>query len=124
MWVKEYEMQFVLVIYHGTFPLPGSAADKALSKAEQQGIYAEYAELNKETGITVRLPPIAPKKATTVQVREGLVQVKDGPHLAEGIGGAFVFEAENIEAAIGLAARIPQARLGGAVEIRPVEKYF
>jgi hypothetical protein len=124
MWVKEYEMQFVLVIYHGTFPLPGSAADKAPSKAEQQGIYAEYAELNKEPGITVRLPPVAPKKATTVQVRDGIVQVKDGPHLAEGIGGAFVFEAENIEAAIGLAARIPQARLGGAVEIRPVEKYF
>jgi hypothetical protein len=122
--MKEDDMQFVLLIYHGTFPLPGSAGSKALSDAEQKAIYAEYAELNKEAGITLRLPPIAPNKATTVQVREGKVQVKDGPHLAEGVGGAFVFEAENIEAAIALAARIPQARLGGAVEIRPVEKYF
>lgn len=117
-------MQFVLLIYHGTYPLPGSAGWKALSHAEQKALYAEYAELNKEAGITLRLPPIAPDKATTVQVREGKVQVENGTHLAEGVGGAFVFEAENIEAAIALAARIPQARLGGAVEVRPVEKYF
>lgn len=117
-------MQFVLVIYHGTSPLPGSAGWKALSEAEHKALYAEYAELNKEAGITLRLPPIAPDKATTVQVREGKVQVENGTHLAEGVGGAFVFEAENIEAALALAARIPQARLGGAVEVRPVEKYF
>lgn len=117
-------MQFVLVIYHGTYPLPGSAGWKALSEAEQKGLYAEYAAVNKEAGITLRLPPIAPDKATTVRVREGKVQVENKTHLAEGVGGAIVFEAENIEAAIALAARIPQARLGGAVEVRPVEKYF
>jgi len=117
-------MQFVLVIYHGTSPLPGSAGWKALPEAGRKAIYAQYAELNKETGITLRLPPIAPGKATTVQVRDGRAQVKNGPHLAEGVGGAFVLEAENIEAAIALGARIPQARLGGAVEIRPVESYF
>lgn len=117
-------MQFTMIVYHGTFPLPGSAAFKALSKAEQQALYADYAELNKTAGITLRLPPIAPRKATTVQVHDGEVQVKNQPHLSEGIGGAFVFEAEDIKEAIALAARIPQARLGGAVEIRPVEQYF
>ena len=117
-------MQFVLVIYHRTSPLPGSAGWKALSDQEQKTIYAEYAELNKETGITLRLPPIAPSKATTVQVQAGKVQVKEEPHLAESLGGAFVVETENIDSAIAMAARIPQARLGGAVEIRPVEKYF
>lgn len=117
-------MQFVLVIYHGTTPLPGSAGWKALPEAQHKALYAEYAELNKAAGVTPGLPPIAPAKATTVQVRDGKVQIKDGPYLAEGIGGAFLFDAENIEAAIAIAARIPQARLGGAVEIRPVEKYF
>jgi len=40
-------------------------------------------------------------------------------------GGEFsVYEAESMEAAIALAARIPAARLGGAVEIRPVETYW
>jgi hypothetical protein len=117
-------MQFVLVIYHGTYPLPGSEAWNAMPEAEQQAIYAQYGELNKTPGITLRLPPIAPGKATTVQVRDGKVQVKNEPHLAEGIAGAFVFDAENLEEAISLAARVPQARLGGAVEIRPVEQYF
>lgn len=117
-------MQFVLIIYHGNFPLPGTAASEALPKAEQAAIYADYAELNKNAGITMRLPPISPGKASTVQVRDGAVAVHDGPHLAEGIGGAFVFEAEDMEDAVNLAARIPQARRGGAVEIRPVEQYF
>ena len=117
-------MQFVLIIYHGTSPLPGSAGWKALADAEQKAVYAAYAEINQHPGITMRLPAIAPGKATTVQVREGKVRVQDGPHLAEGVGGAFVLEAESAEEAIALAARIPQARLGGAVEIRPVEKYY
>ena len=117
-------MQFVLIIYHGTSPLPGTAAWRALPDAEQRAIYSEYAELNQAAGIRLRLPPIAPGKATTVQVRDGTAQIKDAPHLAEGIGGAFAFEAESVVAAIALAARIPQARLGGAVEIRPVEQYF
>jgi hypothetical protein len=122
--MKEDDMQFVLIIYHGTFPLPTTAGWEALSEAERRAIYAEYAELNNTAGWTPAFPPIAPDKATTVQVRDGNVQVKDGPHLAEGIGGAVVFDAEDMEAAIAVAARIPQARLGGAVEIRPVEQYF
>lgn len=117
-------MQFVLIIYHGTSPLPGSDGWKALTEAEQKRMYADYAEINQHPGVTLRLPPLAPAKVTTVQVRGGRVESKAAPYLGESIGGAFVFEAENIEAAIGLAARVPQARMGGAVEIRPVEKYF
>jgi hypothetical protein len=117
-------MQFVLVIYHGTFPLPGSGAWNALPEGEKKAIYAEYADLNHNPGITTQLPPIAPGKATTVQVEGGEVAVTDGPHLAEGIAGALAVDAADLDAAIALAARIPQARLGGAVEIRPVERYF
>jgi hypothetical protein len=117
-------MQYVLLIYHGTSPLPGTAAFNALTEEQQVGIYADYAEVNKTEGIGLRLPPLAPSKATTVQVQDGRVRVEDGPHLAEGVGGAFVFDADNLDAAVALAARIPQARLGGAVEIRPVEQYF
>jgi hypothetical protein len=121
---QEDDMRFVLITYHGTSPLPGSEAWKSLPAEEHRTIYAEYAELNKEPGISLRLPPIAPRKATTVQVRDGKLQVSNEPHLGEGIGGAFVLDAEDLDAAIALAARIPQSRLGGAVEIRPVEQYF
>ena len=117
-------MEFVVIVYHGSSPLPGSPAWKSLPSSEQKAIYADYAELNKDPRVTLRLPPISPSKATTVQVRDGNVQVTDGTHLPEGVGGALVIDAENLEAAAAFAARFPQARLGGAVEIRPVEKYF
>lgn len=117
-------MQFVLMVYQGTTPLPGSDRWQALSEAEQKAIYAAYAELNKTKGLAPGLPLGQPPAARTVQVRDGKTQVKNGTYLAEGAGGYFVFEAENMEAAIALAARIPAARLGGAVEIRPAEKYW
>jgi hypothetical protein len=119
MLVKEDDMQFVLLIYQGTTPLPGSDRWKALSEAEQQAIYAEYAEFNKTPGITIGLPLGLPSAAQTVQVRDGKAHVKNVTYLAEGVAGY-----ESAEAAIALAARIPAARLGGTVEIRPVEKYW
>ena len=117
-------MQFVLIIYHGTSPLPGSPTWDALPEAERKAIYQQYADLNQDERVTFRLPPLSPTQAKTVQVRDGRPMIKDGPHLTESLGGAFVLDAETLEAALELASRIPQARLGGAVEVRPVEKYF
>jgi hypothetical protein len=117
-------MQFVLMIYQGTTPLPGSDRWQALSEAEQKVIYADYAELNKTKGVVPGLPMGLADAARTVQVRDGKTQVTKGTYLAEGAGGFFVYEAESMDAAIALAARIPAARLGGAVEIRPAEKYW
>jgi hypothetical protein len=117
-------MKFVLLVYQGTTPLPGSERWNALSPAEQKQIYADYAELNRTEGISAGLPLGLPDQARTVQVRDGQTHVKNGPHLTEGVGGFSVFEARSIEDAIALAARIPAARLGGAVEIRPAEKYW
>ena len=116
--------KFVLLIYQGSTPLPGSDAWKGLSEAEQKAVYEDYARIGKTAGVTPGLPLGLPAAARTVQLRNGGPQVKNGPHLAEGVGGYFVFEAENMEAAIALAARIPAARLGGAVEVRPAEQYW
>jgi hypothetical protein len=118
------DMQFVLLIYQGTTPLPGTERWKALSEAEQKTIYADYAKLNKTAGITAGLPLGLPAAARTVRVVDGQPQITSGPYLAECVGGYAVFEAENIDAAIELAARIPAARLGGAVEVRPAEIYW
>ena len=118
-------MKFVLMVYHGPNPtLPGSDRWRALPEAEQKAIYADYAELNKVEGMTGGLPLGLPQAAKTVQVRDGKTHVTNGTYLAEGAGGYSVYEAESMEAAIAMAARIPAARLGGAVEIRPAEKYF
>ncbi len=117
-------MKYVLMIYQGSTPLPGSDRWQALSQAEQKAIYADYADLNKTEGMTAGLPLGLPDAARTVQVRDGKTCVKNGTYLAEGVGGFAVYEADSIEAAIALAARVPAARLGGAVEIRPAEKYW
>ena len=117
-------MKFVLLIYQGTTPLPGSDKWNALSQDEQKAIYKDYADFNKTVGLEAGLPLGLPNAAKTVQVRDGKVEIKDGLYLSEGVGGYCVFEAENLQAAIDLAARIPAAKLGGAIEIRPVEKYW
>lgn len=118
-------MKFVLLIYHGPNPaLPGSERWSALPPSEQKAIYAQYAELNKTAGNAPGLPLGLPDAAKTVQVLNGKTQVKDGTYLPEGVAGYSVFEAENVESAIQLAARFPAARLGGAIEIRPAEKYW
>ena len=118
-------MQFILLIYQGPTPtLPGSDRWKALPESEQKSIYADYAALNQTDGITPGLPLGLPDSARTLQVLSGKNHVKNGPYLAESVGGYYVLEAESIEAAFESAARIPAARLGGAVEIRPTEKYW
>jgi hypothetical protein len=121
---QEAKMKFVLLVYQGTTPLPDSERWAALSQAEQTAIYADYAQLNRTEGVEPGLPLGLPAAARTVRVRDGQTEVTNGTYLPEGAAGYAVFEAENIEAAIALAARIPAARLGGAVEIRPAEKYW
>jgi hypothetical protein len=123
--MKEVYMKYVLMIYQGPTPtLPGSDRWKALPEAEQKAIYADYAATTNAAGVAPGLPLGLPHAARTVQVTDGKPQVKIGTYLAEGVGGYLVFEAENMEAAVALAARIPAARLGGAVEIRPAEQYW
>jgi hypothetical protein len=117
-------MKFVMLIYLGTQPLPGSVAWKALPEVEQRAIYADYASINDWPGVTPGLPLGRPNAARTVQVLDGKPQVKSGLHLTEGVSGFVVLEAETMEAAVALAARIPAARWGGAVEIRPAEQYW
>ncbi len=118
-------MKYVLLIHQGPNPpLPGSDRWKALPEAEQKAIYADYTALSKTPGVTPGLPLGLPTAAKTVQVRNGKPEVRNGTYLSEGAGGYLVLEAESMDAAVALAARIPAARLGGAVEIRPAEQYW
>jgi hypothetical protein len=118
--------QFVVMIYQGTTPLPGTPEWEAMPKDEQTKVYADYAALNQTPGMTSGPPLGLPADARTVVVKDGSVDVRDGAYLGtEGaVGGFLVLEADGIDAAIELAARIPAARLGGAIEVRPVAKYW
>jgi len=118
-------MKFVLIIFQGPTPtVPGSDRWNALPEAQQEAVYADYAKPNQTEGLTPGLPLGLPDAARTVPVRDGKSHVKNGTYQTEGAGGYFVLDAENMEDAIALAARVPAARLGGAAEIRPAQKYW
>jgi hypothetical protein len=118
-------MQYVLLIYQGATPLPTDPdAWATLSDEEQKAIYNDYGALNTTLGVTPGLSLGLPKDATTVQVKDGKTVTREGTYLSEGAGGYLVFEADDLDAAIELASRIPAARHGGAIEVRPVKTYW
>jgi hypothetical protein len=123
---SEDTMQFVLVIYHGSMPLPGQPGWKPVSEEEKKAVYADFAALNKLENLTPAPPLGLPQDATTVRVKDGATVTTPGPYLdvASAVGGFGVLEADSLEDAVAIAARVPQARLGGAVEVRPSEKYW
>jgi hypothetical protein len=119
-------MRYVLLIHQGDTPTPRDPeAWATLSQDEQKAVFADYQAINQTPGVTPGLGLDAPETATTVRVQDGKTLATDGPfvEIKEAIGGYLVFEADDLDAAIELAARIPAARLGGAVEIRPVVEW-
>ena len=109
-------MKYALLIYSE----PGS--HEALPKDEYAQVLGEYIALASDPRCAAsgQLQPV--ETATTVRVQDGRTLTTDGPFAdtKEVFGGYYVFEAENLDQAIDLAARIPATRLGGAVEVRPV----
>jgi hypothetical protein len=115
-------MKYMLLIYQGSTPLPGTDAWDNLSPDEQSGVYAAYQALNQTPGVTPGQRMEGPETATTVRVQDGRTLTTDGPfaELKEAIGGYCFFEAEDLDAAIAVAAGMPAASMGGAIEVRPL----
>ena len=82
-------------------------------------------EVSATPGVSPGLQLQEPESATTVRVADGETLITDGPfaETKEAIGGYLLFEADDLDAAIALAARIPAARLGGAIEVRPIVEW-
>ena len=120
-------MKYMLLIHQGSTPTPDDQqAWNALSQEEQAAVFADYQAINSTPGVTpsdVRMQ--SPETATTVRVQDGRTLTTDGPfvEIKEALGGYAFFEADDLDAAIELAARIPAARLGGAIEVRPIMEW-
>ena len=116
---REVHVEYLLLIYTDEAELDGA------EPAEREAIYKEYGDLADDLGARGvmrggdELAPIA--SATTVRVREGANLVTDGPYAEtkEQLGGYFVVDVDDLDAAIEIAARIPGARTG-AIEVRPI----
>jgi hypothetical protein len=119
-------MKYMLMIHQGTTPTPlDPQAWATLSADEQQAIYAAYQAINETPGVTPGNGLQPPETATTVRVQAGKTMTTDGPFVdtKEAINGYLIYEADHLDAAIELAARIPAARLGGAIEVRPIMEW-
>jgi hypothetical protein len=103
---------------------PGRSREvlERLSPDEQQAILEEYAAIGQSPGVIGghQLQPV--ETATTVRVQNGETLLTDGPFIdaKEHLGGYLVVEADDLDAVLELAARVPAARMGGAVEVRPL----
>ena len=117
-------MKYMLLIQQGDTPTPQSEEWARLSEDEQKAVYVDYQAVNETPGVSPGEWMEPPETATTVRVQEGKTLTTDGPFVAvkEALGGYLFYEAENLDAAIELAARIPAARLGGDVEVRPLKE--
>ena len=118
-------MKYMLLIHQGTTPTPPSEEWDALPEDERNAIYSAYKAIGETPGVSPGLQLQPPETATTVRVQDGRTLTTDGPfvELKEAIGGYLLFEADDLDAAIELAARIPAARLGGAIEVRPIVEW-
>ena len=109
-------MKYATLIYYN----PGYL--EALPEDEQKAVFGEYMALAEDPRALegAQLQPV--ESATTVRVQDGQTLTTDGPFVdtKEVLGGYYVFEAANLDEAIELAARIPAARMDGAIEVRPV----
>ena len=109
-------MKYALLIYD----VPGNYDE--LTESERKAVFGEYFAISEAPGVYggAQLKPV--ETATTVRVDDGETLTTDGPfaETKEFLGGYYLLEADDIDKAIEVAKRIPAARLGGAVEIRPL----
>jgi hypothetical protein len=111
-------MKYLLQIYDR-----GASEQVArLAAEEQQAIVGEYLAIAQSPGVIGgdQLRPV--DTATTVRVEDGETLLSDGPFVEakEHLGGYFLVDADDLDAALEIAARIPAARMGGVIEVRPV----
>ncbi|MFL6075810.1 MAG: YciI family protein [Mycobacteriales bacterium] len=113
-------MQYAVLIYERPDAYEGYSEEEALA------IRGEYLTIRGQDPRLVGGAGLQPvETATTVRVQNGETLVTDGPFAdtKEVFAGFYLFEAddsEGIDAAIEVAARLPAARMGGSIEIRPL----
>ena len=113
-------MQYILLIYDQEARL-GQRAEAERDKMHED--YKEFTQSIIKSGHFRAGDGLQPTStATTVKVEGGKLVTTDGPfaETKEQLGGYYLIEARNLDEAISLAGRVPSARSGGKVEVRPV----
>src|SRR5258708_39837886 len=98
-------MKYVMLIYQGT----ALERQAALPEEEQKQVYADYQGINQTPGVSPGLPMGLPENATTVRVAGGKTLTTDGPFVGmkEAVGGWVILGADDVDATLGVADRVP-----------------
>ena len=112
-------MQYLLMIYGNEAGMQAASKDQA---TQMSAAYMAYAEAMKQAGVIrggERLRPTS--EATTVRVKSGKTEVLDGPYAdtKEQLGGYFMIDVPDLDAALAWAAKCPGASTG-TMEVRPI----
>jgi len=109
-------MKYALLIYD----VPGNYDQ--LPDDERNSVHGEYMAISQEAGVYGGAQLQSTDAATVVRVNGGDALTTDGPFAdtKEFLGGFYLLEAGSLDDALDVAKRIPAARLGGAVEVRPI----
>jgi hypothetical protein len=115
----EDDMKYIALLYGepDAGPAPGTP-----EFMQMLGEFQSATTAMAEAGILVDSSPLQPPQtATTVRVRDGETQLSDGPfaEIKEQLGGYYILDCEDLDAALRYAAMIPSAKYG-SVEVRPV----
>ena len=115
-------MQYLLMIYRSEAELGKMTQADGKQMAAEYGVFTQSIIQSGNFKAGDGLQPTS--TATTVRVRDGKVLTTDGPfaETREQLGGYYLVEAKDLDAAIGIAARIPGAK-AGSIEIRPIMIY-
>ena len=111
-------MKYLLQIYP---PAAREELDR-MPEDERQALVEEYLAIGRSPEVIGGQQLQPTETATTVRVENGETLLTDGPFVdaKEHVGGFRLVQAEDLDAALDIAARVPAARMGGAVEVRPL----
>ena len=114
-------MKYMMLINLG----PKARDFQNLTEDERTALSEGFQALNATPGVTPGTGLDSPDTATTVRVQDGKALTTDGPFVEtkEALDGYFMFEGDDLDAAIEVAAKVPATSMGGAVEIRPVREW-
>jgi hypothetical protein len=117
---EEIVVQFMIMAFENQARIADRGDRK--KSAPYFGAWQAYTQALRQAGVMVSGNPLEPSRGgATVRLRNGKRQVEDGPYAdtKEQLGGYYIIEVANLDAALDWAARCPAAA-DGAVEVRPV----
>lgn len=115
-------MQYLLMIYQNEVEYAKIDAETSQKMLQEYGAFTQSIIQSGNFKAGDRLRPTS--TATTVRVRDGKTLTTDGPfaETREQLGGYYLIDAKDLDAALAIAARIPSARIG-SIEVRPIWVY-